>query len=84
METDAQLPPATAQLTEAQAEAQVEQLRAVFNKHLGPRRDKPTRKQIETTLDVLAWLASGDQDPGMKDDIAAVRMLLDTLLDVGW
>jgi hypothetical protein len=59
-------------------------LRAAFAKHGVNSRSKPTRKQIETTLDVLGWLSSGDQDPGMKDDIAAVRMLLDQLLEVGW
>lgn len=45
---------------------------------------KPTRKQIETTLDVLGWLASGDQDGQVKDDIGQIRHLLDILLEVGW
>lgn len=59
-------------------------LREVFDRHLGQRRTKPTRKQIETTLDVLGWLASGDQDPAVKDEIAEIRMLLGQLLEVGW
>jgi hypothetical protein len=45
---------------------------------------KPTRKQLETTLAVLGWLASGDQDPAVKDQIAEIRYLLAILLDVGW
>jgi hypothetical protein len=61
-----------------------ERLAAVFAKHLGPSPKKPTRKQIETTLDVLGWLSSGDQDPAVKDTIGEIRSLLDVLLEVGW
>jgi hypothetical protein len=61
-----------------------EQLAAAFTKYLGPRPRKPTRKQIETTLDVLGWLSSGDQDPAVKDNIGEIRSLLDVLLEVGW
>jgi len=49
-----------------------------------PGRKKPTQKQIETTLDVLAWLSSGDQDGQVKDNIGEIRMLLDILLEEGW
>lgn len=45
---------------------------------------KPKRSQIETTLGVLEWLGSGDQDPGMKHDIDSVHLLLSQLLEVGW
>ena len=71
-------------LEESVERAKAERLRGVFAKHLGETPAKPTRKQIETTLDVLGWLSSGDQDPAIKDDIAEIRMLLDILLDVGW
>lgn len=59
-------------------------VRSAFAKHLGPPQRKPTRKQIETTSDVLGWLSSGDQDPAIKDDISEIRCLLDQLLEVGW
>lgn len=45
---------------------------------------KPTRTALQTASDVLEWLASGDQDPEMAQDIRATKSLVDLLLENGW
>lgn len=45
--------------------------------------NRPTRIQVETTLSVLEWLASGDQDPAVKQSIREIDMLLQQLVAIG-
>jgi hypothetical protein len=45
---------------------------------------KPTARQLETTLDVLAWFSTTGQEGRVRDNIGEIRSLLDDVLEEGW